>query len=123
VSNTYRKNNMNTQKLLTQAAIKAMIYENEDGHSSSKLSHMSLGMKLSRVVISEDDVAKYHEKIIKLGQEIDPQFDAKFFEKTGKIVGSMSTAKIHLLNSKLKDRAIKAIAEDKPQKLKKKETT
>ena len=114
---------MNTQKLLTQAAIKAMIYENEDGPSSSKLSHMSLGMKLSRVVISEDDVAKYHEKIIKLGQEIDPQFNAKFFEKTGKIVGSMSTAKIHLLNSKLKDRAIKAIAEDTPQKLKKKETT
>jgi hypothetical protein len=123
VSNTCRKNNMNTQKLLTQAAIKAMIYENEDGPSSSKLSHMSLGMKLSRVVISEDDVAKYHEKIIKLGQEIDPQFNAKFFEKTGKIVGSMSTAKIHLLNSKLKDRAIKAIAEDTPQKLKKKETT
>jgi hypothetical protein len=32
----------------------------------------------------------------------------------------MSTAKIHLLNSKLKDRAMKAIAEDTPQKLKKK---
>lgn len=70
---------MNTQKLLIQAAIQAMLHENEDGPGSSKLSHMSLGMKVSRVVISGDDVAKYHEKIIKLGQEVDPQFDAKFF--------------------------------------------
>jgi hypothetical protein len=106
---------MNTQKLLIQAAIKAMLHENEDGPGSSKLSHMSLGMKVSRVVISGDDVAKYHEKIIKLGQEVDPQFDAKFFEKTGKIVGSMSTVKIQPLNLKLRDRAMKAVAEDKPQ--------
>jgi hypothetical protein len=106
---------MNTQKLLIQAAIQAMLHENEDGPSSSKLSHMSLGMKVSRVVISGDDVAKYHEKIIKLGQEVDPQFDAKFFEKTGKIVGSMSTVKIQPLNLKLRDRAMKAVAEDKPQ--------
>lgn len=115
VVDIYRKNNMNTQKLLIQAAIKAMLHENEDGPGSSKLSHMSLGMKVSRVVISGDDVAKYHEKIIKLGQEVDPQFDAKFFEKTGKIVGSMSTVKIQPLNLKLRDRAMKAVAEDKPQ--------
>jgi hypothetical protein len=115
VVDIYRKNNMNTQKLLIQAAIKAMLHENEDGPGSSKLSHMSLGMKVSRVVISGEDVAKYHEKIIKLGQEVDPQFDAKFFEKTGKIVGSMSTVKIQPLNLKLRDRAMKAVAEDKPQ--------
>ena len=38
-----------------------------------------------------------------------------FFEKTGKIVGSMSTVKIQPLNLKLRDRAMKAVAEDKPQ--------
>jgi hypothetical protein len=106
---------MNTQKLLVQAAIAAMLHENEDGPGSSKLSHMSLGMKASRVVISGDDVAKNHEKIIKLGYDIDPNFDAKFFEKTGKIVGSMSTVKIQPLNLKFRDRSLKAVAEDKPQ--------
>lgn len=103
-----------SNKLIVQSAIAALLHENEDGPGSSKLSHMSLGMKVSRVVISGEDVPKNYEKIIKLGQDVDPQFDAKFFEKTGKIVGSMSTVKIQPLNLKLKDRSLKAVAEDKP---------
>lgn len=89
--------------------------ENEDGPGSSKLSHMSLGMKTTRVVISGDDVATNQEKILKLGQEMDPNFDAKFFPATGKIVGSMSQVKVQPLNLKLRDRKWKAAAEAKAQ--------
>jgi hypothetical protein len=89
--------------------------ENEDGPGSSKLSHMSLGMKTTRVVISGNDVAANQEKILKLGNEIDPNFDAKFFPATGKIVGSMSQVKVQPLNLKLRDRKWKAEAEAKAQ--------
>lgn len=91
------------------------INEDEDGPGSSKLSHMSLGMKTTRVVISGDDVAANQEKILKLGQEMDPNFDAKFFPATGKIVGSMSQVKVQPLNLKLRDRKWKATAESKTQ--------
>jgi hypothetical protein len=91
------------------------ISENEDGPGSSKLSHMSLGMKTTRVVISGNDVAANQEKILKLGNEIDPNFDAKFFPATGKIVGSMSQVKVQPLNLKLRDRKWKAEAEAKAQ--------
>jgi hypothetical protein len=89
--------------------------ENEDGPGSSKLSHMSLGMKTTRVVISGPDVETNQEKILKLGQEMDPNFDAKFFPVTGKIVGSMSQVKVQPLNLKLRDRKWKAEAEAKVQ--------
>ena len=91
------------------------ISENEDGPGSSKLSHMSLGMKTTRVVISGPDVVTNQEKILKLGQEMDPNFDAKFFPATGKIVGSMSQVKVQPLNLKLRDRKWKAEAEAKAQ--------
>lgn len=91
------------------------INEDEDGPGSSKLSHMSLGMKTTRVVISGDDVAANQEKILKLGQEMDLNFDAKFFPATGKIVGSMSQVKVQPLNLKLRDRKWKAAAEAKAQ--------
>lgn len=107
---------MNTQKLLVQAAISAMLHENEDGPKSSKLSHMAMGIKTARVVISGEDVPANVEKILKLGHSIDPNFEAKFFEKTGKIVGSMSSVKIQPLNLKFRDRNLKAVAEDKPLK-------
>lgn len=91
------------------------VTEDEDSPGSSKLSHMSLGMKTTRVVISGDDVAANQEKILKLGQEMDPNFDAKFFPATGKIVGSMSQVKVQPLNLKLRDRKWKATAESKTQ--------
>jgi len=95
--------------------IKGKVTEDEDGPGSSKLSHMSLGMKTTRVVISGDDVAANQDKILKLGQEMDPNFDAKFFPATGKIVGSMSQVKVQPLNLKLRDRKWKATAESKAQ--------
>jgi hypothetical protein len=123
----YIKNNMNTQKLLIQAAIKAMLHENEDGPGSSKLSHMSLGMKVSRVVISGEDVAKFHKQIIDLGKkEYKDDFNVKFHDGPGIIVGTMPTVKIDPFNSKIKQGIknkgipIDAVAVDKPQKLKKK---
>jgi hypothetical protein len=76
---------------------------------------MSLGMKTTRVVISGPDVVTNQEKILKLGQEMDPNFDAKFFPATGKIVGSMSQVKVQPLNLKLRDRKWKAEAEAKAQ--------
>ena len=106
---------MNNQKLLVQAAISVMLNENEDVLKSSKLSHMSMGIKTARVVISGEDVPANVEKILSLGHSIDPNFDAKFFEKTGKIVGTMSAVKIQPLNLKLRDRSLKATAENKPQ--------
>jgi hypothetical protein len=102
--------------ITTMAAItKTVGLKEDDEPKSNKLSQFSLGMKASRVVISGEDVAKNHEKIMKLGQDIDPNFDAKYYDKTGKIVGSMSTVKIQPLNLKLRDRSLKAVAEDKPQ--------
>ena len=95
--------------------VEGSISENEDGPGSSKLSHMSLGMKTTRVVISGPDVVTNQEKILKLGQEMDPNFDAKFFPATGKIVGSMSQVKVQPLNLKLRDRKWKAEAEAKAQ--------
>lgn len=87
----------------------------DDAPASNKLSQFSLGMKTARVVISGEDVTKNHEKILKLGQDIDPNFEAKYYEATEKIVGSMSKVKIQPLNLKFRDRSLKAVAEDKPQ--------
>lgn len=104
---------MNNKSIVAEA-IKAMIKE-DDAPASNKLSQFSLGMKTARVVISGEDVAKNHEKILKLGQDIDPNFEAKYYEATGKIVGSMSKVKIQPLNLKFRDRSLKAVAKDKPQ--------
>jgi hypothetical protein len=86
----------------------------DDEKPSSKLSSMSLGMKTSRVVISGEDVPKIWQKIDALGKELDPNWDMKYFDKTGKMVGVMSTVKIQPLNLKFRDRSLKAHAEDKP---------
>ena len=93
-------------------------YVKEGDEGLSKSGHAALGMKQVRIVISGDSVEKNADKILKFITKADPNSNADFYEKTGKIVGTFAKAKMDNIKRDLKSIDHKITIEIKDQKLK-----
>lgn len=110
------KKHIELRKIIKENIV-AFLKEKQDEESGLGKRDRSLGLKKVRVVIDGSKVKDNKDKVLAVIKKHDSESNAEFFEKTGKIVGTIAKSKLDLIKRDLKSIDPSASAKEKDQKL------